>query len=196
MRIPSRVTRVAPMKLLPKRHRSFGLAPARRWAQAWIRTPHRLRHPTDRLAETDTDPPPIDDPNAPYLRHFTRFGPPYTYPLDKSLPRPALATPGWLQDLTKDLADPRELMSLRQDDWAWRFKPLYTSTEAWKRVWRKGKGLQAQGYFVRDNLLFKLGPYSDRLCIPCPDARIAILQRLHDSPMAGHCGRHKTAARI
>ena len=101
----------------------------------------------DRLAASDPDPPPLDDPDAPYLRHLTRFGPPYAYPLDNSLPRPALATPGWLQDLTRDLADPRELLSLWQDDWASRFKPLYTSTEAWKRVWRKGKGLQAQGSF-------------------------------------------------
>lgn len=52
------------------------------------------------------------------------------------------------------------------------------------------------GYFVRENLLFKTRFYSYWLCVPCPEARIEILRRLHDSAMAGHCGRHKTAARV
>jgi len=116
--------------------------------------------------------------------------------LDDPSPRPTPETPEWLEDLRKEWLDPREFRNLWQDDWVSRFKPLYSSTLAWRRVWRKGQGLQAQGYFVRDNLLFKLGPYSDRLCVPCPDARVAILQRLHDLPIAGHCGRHKTVARI
>jgi len=77
-----------------------------------------------------------------------------------------------------------------------RFKPLYSSTAAWRRVWCKGRGLQAHGCFVRGDLLFKQGPYSDRLCVPCLHARVAILKQLHDTPMAGHGGRHKTAARI
>ena len=41
-----------------------------------------------------------------------------------------------------------------------------------------------------------MGFYSDQLCVPCPAARVQILQRLHDSALAGHCGRHKTAARV
>ena len=73
---------------------------------------------------------------------------------------------------------------------------MYNSTARWQRLWRNGRGLPLQGYFVRDGLLFKSGFYSDRLCVPCPTARIEILRKLHDSALAGHCGRHKTACRV
>ena len=44
--------------------------------------------------------------------------------------------------------------------------------------------------------MFRTGCYCDRLCVPCPEARIEILRGLHDSAMAGHNGIHKTACRV
>ena len=68
-----------------------------------------------------------------------------------------------------------------------RFKLLYFSTPQLLRIWQKGQGLSILVCVGRGGLLFKLGPSSNRLCIYCP--RVEILRRLHDSQMAGHCGR-------
>ena len=44
--------------------------------------------------------------------------------------------------------------------------------------------------------MFRTGCFCDRLCGPCPEARIEILRGLHDSAMAGHNGIHTTACRV
>ena len=104
-------------------------------------------------------------------------------------------TPPWLARLHEEWVSPTEFHTLWQPRWKETSSPLYAATPKWQRLWRNGAGRPHQGFFVRDNLLFKVGFFTDRLCVPCPDARIEILRQLHDSAMAGHCGRHKTAAR-
>jgi len=136
-------------------------------------------------------------PNAKWLQNLTQFGPaPPARPLVGSAFDAAdPVTPAWLEQLQSEWVDPTVFLDLWRPDWEVTFKPLYV-TGCWQRLWRAGKGCPRQGYFVRENLLFKVGSYSDRLCVPCPEARVEILRRLHDSALAGHCGRHKTAARV
>ena len=105
------------------------------------------------------------------------------------------ATPVWLEQFQNEWVDPTAFLDLRRPDWKATFKPLYVAG-SWQRLWRDGKGRPRQGYFVRGDIFFKVGFYSDRMCVPCPAARVEILRRLHDSALDGHCGRHNTAARV
>jgi hypothetical protein len=133
-----------------------------------------------------------------WLQDLSRFGPTPTEP--RSSPSASDTTdpvsPAWLEQLQDEGVCPTQFLDLWQPDWNKTFAPLYAASPKWQRVWRNGIGLPRQGYFVRGKLLYKTGFYSDRLCVPCPEARLAILRHLHDSALAGHCGRHKSAARV
>ena len=59
---------------------------------------------------------------------------------------------------------------------------MYAASPKCQRVWRNGVGLPRQGFFVRDKLLFKTGFCSDRLCVPCPKARLEILKKRTTRP--------------
>ena len=52
------------------------------------------------------------------------------------------------------------------------------------------------GFFARGALHFKTGFAADRLCVSCPEARVAIVTRLHHSEHSGHYGPVATAARV
>jgi len=104
--------------------------------------------------------------------------------------------PGGLSSEPDEWVSPQEYLDLWRPNWTETFSPLCAAVERWQRLRRHGNGRPRQGYFVRGGLLFKIGFYSDRLCVPCPKARVVILRQLHDSALAGHCGRHKTAARV
>ena len=59
-----------------------------------------------------------------------------------------------------------------------------------------GQGRPNNGFFARVALLFKSGFAADRLCVSCPEARIEIITRLHNSAFSGHYGPVETAARV
>jgi hypothetical protein len=173
-------------------------------------TPTRRPHPAagssldnPRRVALDTDDK-IDTPRekesvpSSWYKGLTGFGP----PPDKSKKHVNIfdgreqATPPWIADLQREWVDPTEYLALWNPDWAQTFEPLYASTRKWQRVWRQGKGRPHKGWHVRGNLLYRTGIKGDRLCVPCPDAQIAILKLLHDSSMAGHGGVTKTVLRL
>ena len=141
---------------------------------------------------------PEEDDNAAWLLGLLHIGPPlgersaHQNIFDELDP----ATPAWLSQLQNEWVNPKQFLDLWRTDWATTFAPLYSATRKWQRLWRQGQGRPQQGCFVRGNLLYRVGHYSDRLCVPCPAAQIEILKTLHDSPLAGHSGLHKNAARV
>ena len=132
------------------------------------------------------------------LKGLSWFGPPLDdfVPTPNTFDAPDLATPAWLARPQTEWVSPAEFLDLWRPEWKVTFPPLYAALGKWQRLWRHGDGRPNQGFFVRGKLLFKVGFYSDRLCGPCPEPRIEILRRLHDSALASHCVRHTTAARV
>ena len=89
------------------------------------------------------------------------------------------ATPPRLDELNRQWVDSQVFLDFWRPDWKTTFTPLYASTPHWQRLWCAGRGRPGQESFLRGDLLCQMGLYSDRLCVPCPKARIEILTRLH-----------------
>jgi hypothetical protein len=108
-------------------------------------------------------PEPDAPPNPHWLDELSRFGPapepgpPRTSPFDNPDP----VTPPWLSRLHEEWVSPTEFHTLWQPRWKETFAPLYAATPKWQRLWRNGAGHPHQGFFVRGNLLFKVGFYTD-----------------------------------
>ena len=94
------------------------------------------------------------------------------------------------------MVNPTAFLDLWRDLLKTSLAPLYEETPKWQRLWRNGQGTPLRGFFVRGGLLFRTGCYCDRLCVPCPEARVEILKGLHGSALAGHNGVRKTACRV
>ena len=130
---------------------------------------------------------------------MTHFGPaPPTVPLTNSVFDTAdPAIPAWLEQLQDEWVDPTGFFHLWRPNRKKMFPPLYTKEGGGRQpLWCNGQGRPRQGQFVRGGLICKVSSFSDRLCVPCTAARAEILRRLHDSTLAGHCGRRKNAARV
>ena len=136
--------------------------------------------------------------NAKWLQDLSRFGPAPDDPciVPTTFDQVDPATPPWLAQLQDEWTKPTKFQDLWRDNWKTDFAALYAVTPQWQRLWRHGQGLPQRGYFVRGGLMFKIGCYCDRLCVPCPGTRIEILRSLHDCALAGHSGVHYMAARV
>ena len=71
---------------------------------------------------------------------------------------------------------------------------LYAEDKEFGPMW-KSKGDVRWGYFEHAGLLYKEGPAGPRLCVPRGVSKVPILEQVHDSRMAAHCGRQRTLAR-
>ena len=135
---------------------------------------------TTRTPATSPVPAPIVYPpeyvDAPWSLDLSRFGPipTATRTAPSALDTTDQVSPPWLEQLQDEWVAPTEFLGLLQPDWKAIFPPLYAASPTWQRVWRNGIGLPRQGYFMRNNLLFKTGSYTDRLCVPCSAVRLAI----------------------
>ena len=111
---------------------------------------------------------PAEDPTAPWLQGLSSFGP----PLEKETPHnnifdePDPAPPAWPSHLQDEWVSPTEFPDLWRPDWLKTFAPLYSATRKWQRLWRQEQGRPQKGWFVGGDLLYRVGPYSDRLCVP------------------------------
>ena len=159
-------------------------------------SPGNIEKVSDIPARSNTVP--IEPVDGKWLQGLSRFGPPPDDPcvIPNTFDRSDQVAPPWLEQLHEESVNPTAFLDLWRDDWQTSFKPLYSETPKWQRLWRNGQGTPQRGFFVSGGVMFRAGCYCDRLCVPCPDARIEILRGLHDSALAGHNGVHKTACRV
>lgn len=132
------------------------------------------------------------------MQGLSRFGPSPDDPcvIPNTFDQFNPVAPPWLEQLHEERDNPTEFLDLWRADWKTSFAPLYAERPKWQRLWRNGQGTPQRGFFVRGGLMFRTGCCCDRLCVPCPEARIEMLRGLHDSALAGHNGVHKTACRV
>ena len=83
-----------------------------------------------------------------------------------------------------------EFLTTAQEQWP----SLYEADAEFRDIWAAGGDVQ-WGYFTHNKLLYKEGAAGPRLCIPLGADKVPLLEQVHDSRMAAHCGRHRTLAR-
>ena len=83
-----------------------------------------------------------------------------------------------------------EFLTTAQSQWS----ALYEADAEFSSIWAAGGDVQ-WGYFTHNKLLYKESPTGPRLCVPLGANKVPLLEQVHDSRMAAHCGRHRTLAR-
>ena len=71
---------------------------------------------------------------------------------------------------------------------------LYEADAEFSSVWAESGDVR-WGYFTHNKLSYKESPTGPRLFVPLGANKVSLLEQVHDSRMAAHCGRHRTLAR-